>query len=410
MSRSIETFRWPPVRAASMARAALVAALVATGSGLLAKPLLAADEKAAAKADVAAPRVTVAKAVKRKVTETVTVTGTLVPREEVLAGAQIDGLRIVDILAEEGDRVKQDQVLVRLSRDTLDAQIAQSDAALSRSDAAIAQARSQIVAAEANLKFAAADLERAQTLIKRGVSTQAAIDQKTSVANAARAQVQVAKDTLRAALADKKNLEAQRRELMVRVSRTEIKAPAAGIVTNRNVKIGAMASSAGQPMFRIIRDGKIELDAEVPEQDLLSIREGQKAEVVLANGAALAGTVRLISPQIDPASRLGHIRISLEASKLARIGAFARALVRVRETQSVTVPASAILYNGREARVQVVANGQVQARKVRLGLVTGDFAEILDGLKEGERVVMRAGAFLRSGDAVTAVDQKAEAL
>jgi HlyD family secretion protein len=198
--------------------------------------------------------------------------------------------------------------------------------------------------------------------------------------------------------------------LMVRVSRTEIKAPAAGIVTNRNVKIGAMASSAGQPMFRIIRDGKIELDAEVPEQDLLSIREGQKAEVVLANGAALAGTVRLISPQIDPASRLGHIRISLEASKLARIGAFARALVRVRETQSVTVPASAILYNGREARVQVVANGQVQARKVRLGLVTGDFAEILDGLKEGERVVMRAGAFLRSGDAVTAVDQKAEAL
>jgi HlyD family secretion protein len=409
MSRSFEIFRRPLSGAAGVAKAALVVALMA-GSGMSARPVLAADEKAVAKADVAAPRVTVAKAVKRKVTETVTVTGTLVPREEVLAGAQIDGLRIVDILAEEGDRVKQDQVLVRLSRDTLDAQIAQSDAALSRSDAAIAQAKSQIVAAEANLKFAAADLERAQTLIKRGVSTQATIDQKTSVANTAQAQVQVAKDTLRAALADKKNLEAQRRELMVRVSRTEIKAPAAGIVTNRNVKIGAMASAAGQPMFRIIRDGKIELNAEVPEQDLLSIREGQKAEIVLANGITLAGTVRLLSPQIDPASRLGHIRIALEDSKLARIGAFARALVKVREVQSVTVPASAILYDGREARVQIVEKGLVQARKVRLGLVTGDFAEIHDGLKEGERVVMRAGAFLRSGDAITAVDQKAEAL
>ncbi|MCC2096118.1 MAG: efflux RND transporter periplasmic adaptor subunit [Hyphomicrobiales bacterium] len=396
--------------AGAMVRCAAAALVIAAASGMAAGQAIAADSGAAKTGEAAAPRVTVAKAKKRHVTETVTVTGTLVPREEVLAGAQIDGLRIVDILAEEGDRVKKGQVLVRLSRDTLDAQIAQSDAALARSDAAIAQARSQIAAAEATLKYATADLERAQTLIKRGVSTQAAIDQKTSVANTARAQLQVARDTLRAALADKKNLQAQRRELMVRVSRAEIRAPAGGIVTNRNAKLGAMVSAAGQPLFRIIRDGQIELDGEVPEQNLLDIRQGQKTQIILANGVKIAGTVRLVSPQIDPATRLGHVRIALDNSELARIGAFARGEVRIREADSITVPASAILYDGTETRVQIADNGVVRARKVKLGLLSGGFAEILSGLKEGERVVRRAGAFLRDGDAITAVESKAEAL
>ena len=322
-------------------------------------------------------------------------------------GRKSTGLRIIEILAEEGDRVVKGQVLVRLSRETLDAQLAQSDAALARADAAIAQARSQIAAASAGLTLAEAELERSRALIKRGVSTQAALDQKISAANTARAQAQVARDALRVAEAEKKSQQAQRREMLIRLRRTEIRAPAAGVVVRRTAKLGALAAAAQEPLFRIIKDGKIELDAEAPEQRILSIWAGQPATLVLANGARVPGTVRLVSPQVDPVSRLGHLRIALDEKSPARIGSFARARVEIRRAMAVTAPSSAVFYDGNEARVQLVDGSRVKTQPVELGVVTDGYAEIRHGVKAGDRIVLRAGAFLRDGDAITPVLEKA---
>ncbi len=373
-----------------------------------AKTAAAPVQKTDAASIAQAPRVTVATAKRREVVETVVTSGTLVPREEILVGPEIEGLRILEILAEEGERVTQGQVLVRLSRETLDAQVAQSDAALARAEAAIAQATSQISAAQANATLTAAELGRAIELNRRGVSAQAIVDQKTNAANTAKAQLQVTKDALRAAEAEKKNQQALRRELMVRLRRTEIRTPAAGLISKRSAKIGAVASAAGEPLFRIIRDGKIELDAEVPEQSLLSVKPDQSAKLMLANEMELKGTVRLVSPQVDPVSRLGHVRIALEDNKIARTGSFAKAVIEIRRNQAVTVPASAIIYENNAARVQIVENDIVKARPIKLGLVSGDFAEILEGLKEGDSIILKAGAFLRDGDAIRPVQEGSE--
>ncbi len=391
------------VRARTIARVHMLAALAA-----LLLPLTAFAQDKPASDGIVAPRVTVGPSVRRTIVETVTVTGSLVPREEVHAGAEISGLRITAILAEEGDYVKKGAVLARLSRAALDAKIAQSDAALLRAEAAIAQAVSQIKAAEANLGWATADLDRARKLLRRGVSTQASIDQKTSVANASRAQLQVAKDSLRAARADRTNLQAQRRELMVQVAQTKIVAPEAGVIATRAAKIGAMVSAGSPPLFKIIKNGQIELDGEVIEQRLLAIKPGQNAKITLANGQAVSGAVRLVSPQIDPATRLGKVRISIHDKDAVRAGAFARALVEIRRSQSVSVPASAVLYDGRKARVQVADGAIVRARPVKLGQVAGGWAEIRSGLEPGAKVILRAGAFLRDGDAITPVAQGAE--
>lgn len=370
------------------------------------KPVEQAQKPGAAQAS--APKVTVAIAARREVVESVSSSGTLVPRDEILVGPEIEGLRILEILAEEGDRVAQGQVLVRLSRETLDAQVAQSDAALARAEAAIAQAASQIAAAQANATLTVAELGRAQELNRRGVSAQAIVDQKTNAANTAKAQLQVTKDALRAAEAEQKNQQALRRELMVRLRRTEIRTPAAGIISRRSAKVGAVASAAAEPLFRIIRDGKIELDAEVPEQSLLSMKPGLRAKIVLANGAELSGTVRLVSPHVDPASRLGHVRVALADNSIARTGSFAKAVIEIRRSEAVTVPASSVLYENNQARVQVVENNVVRTRPVKLGLVSGDYAEILDGIRQGERVILLAGAFLRDGDVISPVQQAAE--
>src|SRR5262245_48157678 len=106
-----------------------------------------------------APAVTVTAARTRQVVEPLFVSGTLTARDEVMIGAQLDGLRVVEILAEDGDRVAKGQVLARLDRSQLDALVAQNDAALKRSDAAIAQAKSQIAQVDAARAQANADLE-----------------------------------------------------------------------------------------------------------------------------------------------------------------------------------------------------------------------------------------------------------
>ena len=363
---------------------------------------------AAVNTEPLAPAVTVASARASEIVETVSVTGTLAPRSEILAGPEIEGLRIVEILVDEGDRVGKGEILVRLSRDALDAQLAQSDAGLARADASIAQARSQIAQTEANAKLAGSDLDRTQALSRSGNTTQAILDQRQSAQRAAAAQLQAARDGLRAAEADKKSAEAQRRELMVRISRTEVRTPAAGVVARKNAKLGAVASAVGDPLFRIIEDGQIELEAEIPEARIGAIAAGQKTIVTLADGAKIDGKVRLVSPEVDRATRLGRVRIVLSRSEGVRVGSFARANIEVRRETAVTAPVSAITYGANGASVLVAHNGLVRERAVTLGLVDGARAEIRSGVREGDAIVVRAGAFLRDGDSVRPVQAVAE--
>lgn len=344
------------------------------------------------------------------IVETVLATGTLVARNEVLIGPEIEGLRIVELLAEEGDKIEKGAVLVRLQRDALDAQLAQSDAALKRADAAIAQASSQISQAEANAAWTKVDIERARSLLTRGASTQAAVDQKNAAALTAQAQLRGARDALDLAQADKASLEAQRRELLVRIARTEVRSPAAGIVARRSAKLGAVASAAGDPLFRIVENGTIELEAEVPEARIGVVKTGQKALVTLANGKKVDAQVRLAASEVDRNTRLGRVRLTLASPEGAATGSFARGVIEIRQARALTVPISALSYDNGMAQVLVAVDGAVQAKPVQLGLVDGGRAEVLSGLTEGEEVVARAGSFLRPGDRVAPMREQTGAL
>lgn len=373
---------------------AIAAFLAMSSAALAASP--GAD---AAQARPSAPAVTVAVAKTRSLAETVTINGTLVAREEILIGPEIEGLRIVEILVEEGDKVAAGQVLARLSRDVLDAQLAQSDAALTRADAQIAQVKSQIRQAEATIGQTGPELQRAQSLLKNGVSTQAQIDQKLAADRTAQAQLESSRQALNVSEADKASLLAQRRELQVRVSRSDVRAPVAGVVSRRTARLGAIASAAGDAMFRLISAGEIELEGEAFESRLARLAVGQVAEVSVGE-ARIAGKVRLVSPEIDRTTRLGRVRILLEPSSAARIGGYARGVVVTRRADGVSIPSGSILYDGAQPLVQVVKGERVETRKVKVGIAADGFSEILSGVAEGEPVVARAGSFLRDGDAV----------
>jgi multidrug efflux pump subunit AcrA (membrane-fusion protein) len=285
----------------------LVAAAAAGGAVMLKQRSAPPASEPVKYAKPLPPAVTVSPARERTFVDRLFVSGSLVARDEALVGAQIDGLRVVELMAEDGDRVEKDQILARLDRSQLDALLAQNDAALVRADAAIAQARNQIDQSEAMHEQAAADLARAKGLAI-GVITQQTLDQRIATARSSEAQVAASRSALAVAEADKRSREAERRELMVRIGRTEVRAPVAGIVSRRTARLGALAMGSADPLFRIIAEGAIDLEAEVPEDSLAKLAVGMPAAIELAGDCKASGYVRLIASEVDKTTRLGKVR------------------------------------------------------------------------------------------------------
>lgn len=386
--------------------AALVAALTLLAFAGAQPAFAQAKANAPAAAAAAGPSVTVTTAKMTEIVQSVVVSGSMIARDEVLVAPEVDGLSIVEILVEEGDRVATGQVLARLSRTTLEVQKAQNDAQIARAEAAVAQANAQIVEAEANLVQANNAFERTKALRDNGNASLETFDQRDAAARSARARVNSSRQALAITTADLALTRAQGREIDVRLARTEIKAPKGGIVSKRSARLGATATMASsvEPLFRIIEDGAIELEAEVAEVELPGLKLGQPVAVTPAGSEkALAGTIRLISPEVDKASRLGRVRVSLTGNPPVAIGSFARGVIETGRKTAVTLPLSAITYSRAGASAQSVTDGKVTTKKVELGLTGAGRAEIASGIAEGETVVARAGTFVRDGDVVTAV-------
>lgn len=370
-------------------------------------PALAAEKTAPAHA-ARAPLVTTTKVARGEMVETVSVTGTLVAREDILVAPQIEGLRIVEILAEEGDHVEKGQPLVRLARETLDAQAAQSDAQLARADAAIAQARAQVAQAQAALAASGPALERARSLSRTGAGTDASLEARTADQAANVARLDAARQGLTSAQAERKALEAARAELDVRIERTVVKAPASGLIARRSARLGAIASSLSPDgLFHIIEDGAIELAAEAPDFRLARMRAGQPARVTDAAGQTHAGRVRLVSPEIDKASRMGALRVAVTPTTQLRVGGFARGEIETDRKIALSLPTSAVIQTAQKALVDLIRDGHVSKIAVMTGVVVNGRVEIVDGLKEGDVVAARAGAFLNDGDRVEIRDDPA---
>jgi HlyD family secretion protein len=188
----------------------------------------------------------------------------------------------------------------------------------------------------------------------------------------------------------------------VRIERTDVRAPVAGLISRRAARLGALSMGAADPLFRIITDGAIELEAEVPEDSLARLAIGMAASVELPGAdTPVSGKVRLISSEVDQTTRLGKVRIAL--SDLAHIGSFASGSIELARRTSVAIPAAAVVQTDSADDVLVVRDGRVERRAVTTGLTNQADTEITGGLAVGEVVVMRAAAFLRGGEAVQVV-------
>jgi multidrug efflux pump subunit AcrA (membrane-fusion protein) len=178
-----------------------------------------------------------------------------------------------------------------------------------------------------------------------------------------------------------------------------LRAPAPGLLTQVRTVVGAPASPQAGPLFRISINNEVELDAEVPAIHMLKLNPGATARISRDHAPDMVGRVRLISPQIDRANQLGHVRISMSYNPSLKVGMFARASIDAKRSCGVAVPRTAIDH----LTVQVVKGNTIETRNVRVGLVSDTRIEILEGIDVGEIVVADAGSSLHDGDQIKTV-------
>jgi RND family efflux transporter MFP subunit len=319
----------------------------------------------------------------QSVRSTVSFTGTIHARYDMPISAEGESGRITAVLVEAGDRVKQGQVMVRIDQSVLRPQLNRLAASLEESKAQAA--------------LSAAEYRRAEGVRASGALSAEEIARREAAAVTDDAKVKVAA--------------AQLAEAEARLGKTEIRAPASGLVLTRSVEVGQTASPGGEPMFRLARDGEVEMRGQVAERDLASLSIDQAAQVYLTGvDTPFEGKVRLLGAIIDPSSRLGEIRVSLKPNSLLRPGAFARGEVVVGAAQRPVLPQTAVLSDARGTFVLIVnPENKAERRAVRVASTVPEGLVIAEGLKGDERVITTAGAFLRPGEAVKVVESKPEA-
>lgn len=370
----------------------------------------AAEEAPASQPKQSLPSIVVTEASTRALIDRIVATGTIKATEEIYVQPQVEGLSIRSLEADVGDRVAADAVVARLSDDSLLLQKSQLVATKAKAEASLAQYKVQLGDAKSGAAEAERQYKRAQTLGKSGTLSQSSIDQAETAATSAIAKVDSTVQAIAIAEADIKVVESQLADIDLKLARTDVKTPVAGVIADRNAKVGAIASGAGEPMFTVIRDGEIELVADVSETDILKMRVGQKARIKVAGGSAvLDGSVRLISPVIDPQTRLGAVHIAIDDDQGARSGMYASAEIIVAQADGVALPLSAITTDKDGTTTRLVTDNVVKQVKISTGIQDGAFIEIKDGLKQGDVVVAKAGAFVRDGDRINPVRDETSA-
>lgn len=303
----------------------------------------------------------------------ITASGSVSAWEEVPIGAETGGLTVTALYVDEGAYVRQGQPLIQMN-----------DALLR---AALRQQQAQVATAEANVARDNAALNRAQELRERGFLSQASLETAQANQRASAAGLAAA----RAALS----------ETQTRLSQAVVRAPVSGQIISRSVTKGQIVQ-AGAELFRMVRDGRLELDAQVPEAELPLVRAGQTARITSDQAAETTGTVRIVTPEVDPETRLGVARISLSAGSGLKPGMFARAEIDAGAQPALAVPSPAVVFRENRPGVYVIgANNAVRFQPVVQGPRVGGLVAISSGLQPGQRVAVQGAGFLGEGDLVT---------
>ncbi len=329
------------------------------------------DEKATSPEASPTPALTVSEttATEAEWPEIIKATGPVSAWQEAIIGAEISGQRLVDVIADVGDNVKKGQVLARFNTETLDAEHAELEA--------------NWITAESNRK-------RALTLRDSGAMSNQVIDDYINQAAVAKAQLEA---------------KALQRKY------AEVVAPDDGVISARNATLGAVGS-AGDELFRLIRQNRLEWRGELTAEQVVRVTPGQKVHLTLPNGNSAYGSIRQIAPSVNPDTRMTLVFADIEADSSSQAGMYAAGEITLGKQTALSVPAKSVVIRDGHAYVFVISNDDsgttVNMQDVHVGQIQGGKAQILSGISPGERIVAQGAGFLNDGDSVRVSSPKGD--
>ncbi|MBD2309203.1 efflux RND transporter periplasmic adaptor subunit [Chroococcidiopsis sp. FACHB-1243] len=404
---------------------------VTAGCGILPKEAADAQSQGRGAEQQQPPAVEVAIARTGKIRTEPEYTGTTLPLQEVSLRAQVEG-RILKLLVDVGDRVKQGQVLAQQDNTILRTALNQEQAELAALKAEVARARNQVSNAkarveQARLEFqqAQSDSQRQQQLVEQGAVAEQAAEQARTNAQSAGKVLRATEEEVRteeqavAAASDRVNAQqAAIAQAQEQLSYANIRSPINGVVTQKVTEEGNFLQANGE-VLRLGDFRRVKVNVEISELALANLRVGQTVRVRLDAfpNQTFTGKISRISPAADRTARLVPIEVIIPNDN-GRIGSglLARVSFESNAASRVVVPETAVVEDkgtrgqggqgGENSRlpntatVFIITGEKVAARSVKLGERTDGRVEILSGLQPGERFVAKSGRLLKNGETV----------
>jgi RND family efflux transporter MFP subunit len=306
----------------------------------------------------------------------ITANGNIMAWQEASIGTEANGLRLVNVKVAVGDIVQRGQVLATFASETVMADLAQSGAAVAEAEASLAEAKDSA--------------QRARELQTTGAMSAQQIHRYLIAERTARARLVA--------------MQAAEKKQRLGLAQAQVLAPDDGVISASSATVGAVLP-AGQELFRLIRQGRLEWRAEVAASELARLRPGQLAQVTPVSGETIKGRVRSLAPTVDLRSRNGLAYVDLPADTTARVGMFARGEFEIGSERMMSLPQSAVLsLDGFNYVMRIGPGSKLIQSKVTTGRRAGDRVEIIAGIKDSDQVVESGVAFLGDGDLVRVFD------
>lgn len=404
--------------------------------------------------------VTVATVEAARVSRSLNTTGTITARDLIPVLPQVNGLQIKIIPEDikEGAYVKKGQVLAILDDSMLQAQISEAraevesrqadvgskkanmlsqQASVASNQAVVQQRKADLAQAQARLEEAAKNFQRYQKLATAGAISQQELDARSYTLKTATEAVNVAQENIRIAQAnvisaqantgsasaniykakaDVRSSVARVTQLHTQLRQTVIRAPISGIIAEKLARIGDVTGvppqtqvgtivGGTQKLFSIIRGGRLELQAQVPEIQLPQVEIGASVQIAsdIDQRVQLQGRVREIQPIVNDKRREATVKIDIPLTDLLRPGMFARAAITTNTELAMAVPQKAVQSqpDGSVILFTLTKDDLVRSQKVEVGEpINTDLVEIKNGLQLGDRVVVDGAGYLKDGDRV----------
>ncbi len=313
--------------------------------------------------------------------------GTISAKDTANVSAKVNGVAIVSVLVEEGQRVKAGQVLAVFDTDAVQQQILQGEA--------------DVVEAEATLANAKSDAARVLPLIDiDAISKQEADRYRTSELRA-----QAALQASRARLSNQR----------LSLNNATVTAPVSGIISAKMIEVGQVAGA--EPLFTIIKDGILEWQADIDPKLIGEVKVGTPVKVSLPQDQSVMGQVERIAPTAGN-NRQITIYASLAASSAVRAGMYQTGEFLLGSSNIQTLPNSAIVSNDGYDYVMLLMDiktdkgvtvGRIKQQRVTLGERFGANVAVTEPLPANSRLVKQGGSFLNEGDLVRIVDNDSNA-